>query len=384
MSRIRSRGVSALLVDQDGPENGWTGGQYSLYRVLLAVALVAVTAGIDPMVDPWDRPESHWWYAYPEVREGFQLAFVCLAIPLLLGWFDRVAAAIACVLTTCVSMDPFWVLLVNLLFAHAFTDSRPYGSIGAWGRIDPGGGWRRTRNNTAVAAFMTVRLLWLGPLSKVHDGNVELLAVFMAVPVIVVLSKSTLSQRVLAVPLLVICLVGWVGSAVSAFGVRESEVPVPELILLGALTLAIFDPALIPGRRGRHPEIVYYDGDCGLCHRTVRFLLAEDLHAHFRFAALQSDHFAEHVTEAEREGLADSVIVRTADGRLLQRSSAVVHLLFALGGLWRVLGSVLWCIPRPLRDFGYDVIARARKRLFQAPQGLCPLIPAELGARFLG
>jgi len=382
MGLIRSRGVSALLVDQDGPENGWTGGQYSLYRVLLAVALVAVTSSVAPSVDLSLPAETYWWRENPAVREGFQLAFACLAIPLLIGWFDRSAAFLAGILAVCVSVDLTWVLLESLLFAHALSAERPFGSIGALGRLDPGGGWRRTRSNLALAAFMTVRALWILPLAWIYAGDVELLAVFMAIPVALILSRSTLLLRILAVAMLVNFLMRTV-SALVATG--ESEHSIPVFLLMAALTLTVFDPALIPGRRGRTPEVVYYDGDCGLCHRTVRFLLAEDQRGDtFRYAALQSDHFAQHVSDAERASLGDSVIVRTSDGRLLQRSSAVVHLLLALGGLWRVIGSLIWCIPRPLRDFGYDSIARVRKRVFSAPQGHCPLIPAELGARFLG
>jgi predicted DCC family thiol-disulfide oxidoreductase YuxK len=382
MGLIRSRGVSALLVDQDGPENGWTGGQYSLYRVLLAVTLVAVTSSVAPYFDSQPPGTAHWWVENPEVRRGFQLAFAVLAVPLLVGWFDRVAAAAAGVLALLVSVDLTWILLENFLFAHALSAACPFGSIGALGRVDPGGGWSRSRMNLALASFMTIRALWILPLHWIYPGDVELLAIAMAVPVVVVLARSTLLLRVLAVVLTGLFVLGTVDIFMSP---PESEFSIALVLLMATLTLTAFDPALIPGRRSRHPEVVYYDGDCGLCHRTVRFLLAEDQRGNtFRYAALQSDHFADHVKTEERASLGDSVIVRKASGELLQRSSAIVHLLLALGGLWRVIGSLIWCIPRPLRDFGYDVIAKLRKRVFPAPEGLCPLIPPELGARFLG
>jgi predicted DCC family thiol-disulfide oxidoreductase YuxK len=381
MGNIRSGGVSALLVDQDGPANGWTGGQYSLYRALLAVVLIAVTSSIEPWVDPSLPAKTSWWRNDPAVWNGIQLAFACLAVPLLLGWFDRCAALVAGTLGVCVSVDLTWILLENLLFAHALSAARPFGSIGALGRTDPGGGWHRTRLNVALASFMTVRALWIIPLSWIYSGDVDMLAIAMAVPVVILLARSTSLLRILAVALLALFLVGSVIGLVSSV---ESDAPISLDLLMAALTLTAFDPALIRGRRGTEPEVVYYDGDCGLCHRTVRFLLAEDLHGDaFRYAALQSEHFAQHVSDSEREELGDSVIVRTADGRLLQRSSAIVHLLLALGGLWRIIGSLIWCIPRPLRDFGYDAIAKVRKRLFPAPQGLCPLIAPELGRRFL-
>ena len=65
------------------------------------------------------------------------------------------------------------------------------------------------------------------------------------------------------------------------------------------------------------------------------------------------------------------------------RSSAAAHMLCGLGGYWRILGSLLFLIPAPLRDFGYDTVARFRKLVFAKPEGLCPIVPPHLGQRFL-
>jgi predicted DCC family thiol-disulfide oxidoreductase YuxK len=130
-------------------------------------------------------------------------------------------------------------------------------------------------------------------------------------------------------------------------------------------------------------DTIFYDGHCGLCHRTVRFLLAKDhTGERFRFAPLESNAFAAAVPEAQRHALPDSLIVLTSAGSLLTRSTAVIYLLRRLGGLWRVLGEVLVCIPITLRDIGYDSIARIRYRLFSTPAQACPLVPAELRGRF--
>ena len=41
----------------------------------------------------------------------------------------------------------------------------------------------------------------------------------------------------------------------------------------------------------------------------------------------------------------------------------MVRVLHGLGGVWSLLGSVLWLVPRPLRDLGYILVTKARKRL---------------------
>lgn len=130
-------------------------------------------------------------------------------------------------------------------------------------------------------------------------------------------------------------------------------------------------------------ETIYYDGHCGLCHRWVRFLLAADPDGRlFRFAPLQGETFQAKVAESARAGLPDSVVVQTADGVLLVRSAAVVHVLRRLGAGWATLGAAIRLIPKPLRDGLYDGIARIRYRCFTRPPDICPVMPAELRKRF--
>jgi predicted DCC family thiol-disulfide oxidoreductase YuxK len=130
-------------------------------------------------------------------------------------------------------------------------------------------------------------------------------------------------------------------------------------------------------------SMVFYDGACGLCHRTVRFAIARDRDgSRFRFAALGGEAFHRLVPEPARAGLPDSIVVLTPDGRLLTRSAAVVHILERIGGSWRLSGGLLNLIPRGIRDLGYNGIARIRYRLFSKPPDACPVTPPTLRKRF--
>jgi len=130
-------------------------------------------------------------------------------------------------------------------------------------------------------------------------------------------------------------------------------------------------------------ERIFYDGECGLCHRWVRFALAREKGRElFRFAPLQGPTFVAAVPETERLALPDSLAVQTGDGRLLARSEAVVHVLRRIGGAWGVWGALLDVLPTWLADRGYDLVARVRKRLFARPAQLCPLVSPELARRF--
>lgn len=131
-------------------------------------------------------------------------------------------------------------------------------------------------------------------------------------------------------------------------------------------------------------DLMFYDGSCGLCHRWVSFVAARDRDgSRFRFAPLGGPTFATAYSPSQRGLLPDSVVVRTADGRTLTRSAAVIHIGERLGGPWRTLAAIAALLPRWLLDLGYDGIARIRRCLFARPLDSCPMLPPELRGRFL-
>ncbi len=114
--------------------------------------------------------------------------------------------------------------------------------------------------------------------------------------------------------------------------------------------------------------IVLYDGVCGLCNRAVQFLLKRDRRDRLRFASLQSDFAA---TLLKRHGVdhkdLDTIYVvlnqGEADESLLAKSDAILLFARAIGGVWSVarFGRI---IPRPIRNWLYDIVARHRYQVF--------------------
>jgi len=135
-----------------------------------------------------------------------------------------------------------------------------------------------------------------------------------------------------------------------------------------------------------HP-ILLYDGVCGLCNRLVQFILRRDRNAIFQFASLQSP-FAARILARHGLNPADLDTVHVvvnheqADESLLSRSDAVRYVLRELGVFWRFAGGLLSCLPRPVCDWGYRVIARNRYRIF-GRYDVCPLPRETVRHRFL-
>ncbi len=125
---------------------------------------------------------------------------------------------------------------------------------------------------------------------------------------------------------------------------------------------------------------LFYDGDCGVCHWAVRWVVQHDRRAVFRYAPLTGPTFGALV--ALPAPLPDSLVVRTAAGEVLVRSRAVIHILAQLGNGWHLLGQIFRLCPTPLADFFYDRFARVRHRLAPRPNAACPLLPPALARRF--
>lgn len=117
--------------------------------------------------------------------------------------------------------------------------------------------------------------------------------------------------------------------------------------------------------------IVYYDGLCALCDGFVRFIVARDRLGRYRFAPLQGETARIRLGDGVLlEGLRTVVLEEApalrpagqADG-LRVKSDAAIAILAGLGRGWGMV-RVLRIVPRLLRDWVYDLIARYRYRWF--------------------
>lgn len=114
--------------------------------------------------------------------------------------------------------------------------------------------------------------------------------------------------------------------------------------------------------RPKEAPILFFDGTCALCSATVQWALKHDRRGDLRFAPLDgATHKALGSPGADQGG---STLILVKDAQIFMRSAGAIRLFLALGGIWRILGWLLWVIPRPLRDAGYRFIAARRYRWF--------------------
>src|SRR5580700_4992771 len=127
-------------------------------------------------------------------------------------------------------------------------------------------------------------------------------------------------------------------------------------------------------------DVILYDGVCVFCSRWVRFVIARDIQARFRFTAIQS---AYGTRLAQAFGIdADDPDTNAVihGGGAYFKSDAALTVLGALPGWGWV--RVLRMVPGPLRDAVYNLVARNRYRIFGKYEA-CFVPEAGMRARVL-
>jgi predicted DCC family thiol-disulfide oxidoreductase YuxK len=149
-----------------------------------------------------------------------------------------------------------------------------------------------------------------------------------------------------------------------------------------------------PGRAGHHPcrmrgdtamyprgDLLIFDGECSLCARVVRFVVAREAEPRLRFAPLRSAAGSRLMREAGIDPENATTFVVLSHGRVYAKSDAALFVAAHLRWPWTLLGALRW-VPRPVRDWVYELVARNRYRLFGRTTACIP-VPPELKARFV-
>lgn len=126
-------------------------------------------------------------------------------------------------------------------------------------------------------------------------------------------------------------------------------------------------------------NIIFFDGVCGLCNGFVDYMLKIDKKGVFKFSPLQSEYARTHLSASDVNDLKSIVVL--IDGRTYRQAQGVLKAMSQLGGVWK-LGSVLGELPEGLLNWGYDLVAHNRYRLF-GKRETCRLPTPEERSRFI-
>jgi predicted DCC family thiol-disulfide oxidoreductase YuxK len=126
-------------------------------------------------------------------------------------------------------------------------------------------------------------------------------------------------------------------------------------------------------------RIIFFDGICLLCNGFVNYVFNYDNKHQFKYSPLQSKTALNLLSQSELK--LDS-IVYFEDNKTYKRSTAVLRIMFHLGGVWSLLSVTLAIIPTPIRDFFYNFVAQNRYKVFGKSK-ICRRYTAEEKQYFL-
>jgi len=127
--------------------------------------------------------------------------------------------------------------------------------------------------------------------------------------------------------------------------------------------------------------LVLYDGNCGLCARSVRWILDHERDHDIVFAPLQGPTATLARSRYPRIPLSIDTVVYITDGRAHLRSKAFLHAANHLRAPWRWGYTLRW-FPGFILDLLYRVVAALRYRIWGHADA-CGLVTPEQRRRFL-
>lgn len=103
-------------------------------------------------------------------------------------------------------------------------------------------------------------------------------------------------------------------------------------------------------------KIVFYDGQCGLCQRSIALLYKIDKNQILYFAPLNGETY-KSLYGHQTDSLA--TIKFFNENETFQKSSAILEMLWVIGGKYKIF-YLFKLIPAFIRDYLYDKIASKR------------------------
>jgi predicted DCC family thiol-disulfide oxidoreductase YuxK len=127
-------------------------------------------------------------------------------------------------------------------------------------------------------------------------------------------------------------------------------------------------------------NILLFDGSCGLCNDSIKFVLKREKNSELYFSPLQSEFGKKILKEFDLNDGTDSMVF-IQNGKPYIKSSAALRLTKFLKAGWPLMAGFL-IVPGFIRNAVYDLIARNRITWFGSAD-YCEMMTPELRKRFI-
>lgn len=127
--------------------------------------------------------------------------------------------------------------------------------------------------------------------------------------------------------------------------------------------------------------VILFDGVCNFCNYWVNFAIKRDRRKKLKFTTLQGQAAKQLLSQYHINPTSLSSVIFIDKGKAYTQSSAAIRICKYLAGGWKLFYGFM-IIPKFIRDFFYNIIARNRYRWFGKKES-CMVPTPELRERFL-
>ncbi|MCK0123942.1 thiol-disulfide oxidoreductase DCC family protein [Gelidibacter sp. F2691] len=132
----------------------------------------------------------------------------------------------------------------------------------------------------------------------------------------------------------------------------------------------------------KNKQLILFDGVCNLCNTSVQYVIKNDQHDVFRYAALQSA-VGQKILEQFKidRNETDSILLYSEANGITYKSTAALKIASKLG-FPRNLLAIFLIVPAFIRNWVYDYIAKNRYKWY-GQKDECMIPTPELKSKFL-
>lgn len=127
--------------------------------------------------------------------------------------------------------------------------------------------------------------------------------------------------------------------------------------------------------------VVLFDGVCNFCNYWVNFAIKHDRKKKLKFTTLQGETAKQLLPKYNINPTGLSSVIFIDNGNAYTQSSAALRICKYLNGGWKLFYG-LFIVPKFIRDFFYNIIARNRYKWY-GKRNECMVPTPDLKERFL-
>lgn len=127
-------------------------------------------------------------------------------------------------------------------------------------------------------------------------------------------------------------------------------------------------------------SLIIYDGNCGFCNRIIMFFAKNDKNNEFKFISSISEFGIKVLLRNNIKGLEKSTIILIEKETFYIKSIATRKILLRIP-YFKILGYVMFLIPKKVSDWFYDFISNRRKRIVKNND--CEMPSLEMRNKFI-